>query len=408
MKKLISAMLALLMLASAAMANPGPPPRRGGPGPGRGPAMRPAPPRPGPRPGVQRPPRPAPRPGVQRPPRHMPPRPGIQRPPRPRPGGPPPGINRPPRPMPPRPGTRPGGPPPRPMPPRPPHHPGIGPRPPIRPGHHLPPPPPPPPRYYHRYHHWHDDWFFGGLGIGLIIGALSNSGSSDYSAQRDYERRAEEVRRAARETADQQSRHLVEIISRIGSQSALYELNEYWQAQGQTTSLDTSDPIRSLRVSGFQENLTIVYWLDRSAREETVTVTAPAYNVSESASSRYTEPPGTEAPLELRQQQPAPPAPEPPLPPETASAFKRLGFTLDENARTPQGHLIIQSVTPSTVAAYTGMTKGATLYKIDGNTTAQVSVEQLCAFIERRAAAGASVKVTFSDKGKEKTVSMQL
>ena len=41
MKKLISAMLALLMLASAAMANPGPPPRRGGPGPGRGPAMRP-------------------------------------------------------------------------------------------------------------------------------------------------------------------------------------------------------------------------------------------------------------------------------------------------------------------------------------------------------------------------------
>ena len=28
--------------------------------------------------------------------------------------------------------------------------------------------------------------------------------------------------------------------------------------------------------------------------------------------------------------------------------------------------------------------------------------------IERRAAAGASVKVTFSDKGKEKTVSMQL
>ena len=42
MKKLISAMLALLMLASAAMANPGPPPRRGGPGPGRGPAVRPA------------------------------------------------------------------------------------------------------------------------------------------------------------------------------------------------------------------------------------------------------------------------------------------------------------------------------------------------------------------------------
>ena len=277
--------------------------------------------------------------------------------------------------------------------------------PPIRPGHHLPPPPPPPPRYYHRYHHWHDDWFFGGLGIGLIIGALSNSGSSDYSAQRDYERRAEEVRRAARETADMQSAHLVEIISRIGSQSALYELNEYWQAQGQTTSLDTSDPVRSLRVSGFQEDLTIVYWLDRAAGEETVTVSAPAYNVSESASARYSEPQEMEAQPSLRAQ---PPAPKPKPPHKMAGAFGRLGFTLDENARTPKGHLIVQSVDPSSVAAHTGMTKGATLYSIDGNTTAQVSVEQLCAFIERRAAAGASVKLVFSDGGKQKTVKMQL
>lgn len=277
--------------------------------------------------------------------------------------------------------------------------------PPIRPGHHLPPPPPPPPRYYHRYHHWHDDWFFGGLGIGLIIGALSNSGSSDYSAQRDYERRAEEVRRAARETADMQSAHLVEIISRIGSQSALYELNEYWQAQGQTTSLDTSDPVRSLRVSGFQEDLTIVYWLDRAAGEETVTVSAPAYNVSESASARYREPQEMEAQLPLRAQ---PPAPKPKPPHKTAGAFARLGFTLDEKARTADGRLIVQSVTPSSIAAHEGMTKGATLYSIDGNSTAQVSVEQLCAFIERRAAAGASVKVAFSENGRQKTVKMQL
>lgn len=281
--------------------------------------------------------------------------------------------------------------------------------PPIRPGHRLPPPPPPPPpRCYHRYHHRHDDWFFGGLGIGLIIGALSNSGSSGSSgcsAQRDCERRAEEVRRAARETADMQSAHLVEIISRIGSQSALYELNEYWQAQGQTTSLDTGDPVRSLRVSGFREDLTIVYRLDRAVGEETVTVSAPAYNVSESASARYREPQGMEAQPSLRAQ---PPAPKPKPPHKMAGAFGRLGFTLDENARTPKGHLIVQSVDPSSVAARTGMAKGATLYRIDGNTTAQVSVEQLCAFIERRAAAGASVKLVFSDGGKQKTVKMQL
>ena len=122
---------------------------------------------------------------------------------------------------------------------------------------------------------------------------------SDYNAQRDYERRAEEVRRAARDTADRQSAHLVEIISRIGSQSALYELNEYWQEQGQTTMLNTRDPVRSLRVTGFQEDLTIDYRLDRAAGEETVTVSAPAYSVSESASALYREPQETEAQTQL-------------------------------------------------------------------------------------------------------------
>lgn len=382
MKKLISAALALLMFATSAIAAPPPRPPRGGPG-GSG---EPRPPRPAPRPGAPRPSRPAPRPGLQRPPRPAPPRPGIQRPPRP---------------VPPHPGG--GARPPRPLPPRPPR-PNL--RPPVRPGHR--PPPPPPPRFYYRHHrhHWHSDWFIGGLGLGLIIGALSNK--SDYNAQYDYARRAEEVRLAARETAEQQSKHLVEIISRIGSQDALYELNEYWQAQGQSTALETSDPVRSLRVTGFQEDLTIVYWLDRAAREETVTVSAPLYNVSETARSRYSEPPGAPGESTLAARDPVAPAANVAESEAEPEAFRRLGFTLDEKARTQDGHLIVQSVAPSTVAAYTGMEKGATLYSIDGNTTAQVSVEQLCAFIERRAALGASVKVAFSDGAAQKTVVMQL
>ncbi|WP_143330698.1 PDZ domain-containing protein [Cloacibacillus sp. An23] len=310
--------------------------------------------------------------------------------------------------MPPRPGIRPGGPPSRPMPPRP-GHPGprpLPPRPPVRPGH-MPPPPPPPPRYYHRYHHWHDDWFISGLGIGLIIGALSNSGGGYSSGERDYARRAEEVRKAARETAEQQGRHLIEIIERIGPQPALYELNEYWQAQGQTTALDTSDPMRSLKVSGFQENLTIVYWIDRTLEKATVTVTAPAYNVSESVSERYrwNEPaalPATAPPHALPVKSPASGGAE------LGSAFKRLGFTLSEDARTPQGYLVIQSVVPATAAAYAGVKKGAALTAIDGNSTAQVSVEQLCAFIDRRASVGAAVKITVSENGKERSVRLQL
>ncbi len=357
MKKIISAMLILLMLSGAAAANPGPPP---GPGPqrGGGPSKSPA----------------------QRP---MPPGQGHgHTPPRVRPGGQP-GANRPERPIPPRPGVRPGQA-----------------RPGIRPGHM--PPPPPPPRYYHRHRrHWHDGWFIGGLGLGLIIGALANSNSS--SNERDYTRRAEEVRRAARETAEQQSRHVTEIIERIGAQPALYELNEYWQAQGQTTALDTSDPVRSLKVSGFQDGLTIVYRLDRAREDATVTVTAPAYSVSESVTERYKEP--------LAELSPASPIRAVKAggsPAALNEAFKRLGFMLAEEARTPQGCLIIQSVVPATAAAYAGVTKGAALLEIDGSSTAQVSVEQLCSFINRRAASDAVVQITVSENGREKTVRLQL
>lgn len=419
MKKIISAILTMLMFTSAAAAAPAPPPRPGGgpgPRPSQGPPPRMAPPRNAPKPGGPAPQRPAPNPGVRPGPQGPGHKPGGPVPPRPiqNPGGKPgpqgpgyrPGGQIPPRPGQPNPGVRPGpqGPGYRPGGPVP-HHPEPGPMRPgpvVRPGH-IPPPPPPPPRYYryHYRHHWDDGWFAGGLGLGLLIGVLANSAESSAATQESYDQRAAEVRSAAIDTAQAQSAHVLQVIEQIGAIPALYELNEYWTSQGQTTRLETNAPVSSLKVSGFQGGLTIVYFIDQNLRTVTVTVTAPEYNVSESRSARYTEP-------AAGQYQTVPGAAYTAAPVPPGAAFDSLGFTLEEAARTAEGFLIIQKVQPATAAAYVGVRDGAVLYKIDGNSTAQVSLEQLCAYIERRTAAGAVAKITFSDGGKQKTANIKL
>lgn len=375
MKKVISAILALLILATSAAAAPaGPPkaPRGGGPAPGRAPRIPP-------RPGVPRPMRP--HPGVHRPMHPMPPRPGVHRLPHPMP--PRPGVHRPPHPMPPRPGIH------RPLHPVPPH-------PPFR--HH---------RFRFRHHHLHDGWFFGGLGIGLLIGAIENNRTNNDTDNSEY--RAEDVRSAARETAEQQSGRLLDAISRAGSLDALLEMNDYWRSQGQITLLDTSGPMLSLKVSGFREDLTILYLLDSAAGEVSVTVSFPAYGVTESVTALYREPETAAGTGKTALGAAAPQAPPKPAPrQERPDAFERLGFTLEENMRTKEGFLVARSVAQGSSAEKAGMETGAVIRAIDGNSTARVSVEQVRAFIDRRAEAGASVKITFTAGGQEKTVTTRL
>lgn len=328
MKKLISALLMVFLIATAAAAHhPGPPPQHhGGPGPG---------PRPGPPPG-------------------------------PRPG---------PRPMP------------RPLPPGPPPGPMHGPHPGWRPG-----PPPPPPRHYHGGFCWDSGWFGGGLGIGVLLGTMINNQSQSQAEanaiaqQQAYERKVNEVRNAARDIAAAQSSHVMQIISQVGPEYALQDLNSYWQAQGQATFLDARTP-SVLKVAGFQQELTILYTVDQSRQSVTVTVNAPQYDISESSTAQYT-----------------PPAPAAPV----KTAAKVMGFTVADDARSPEGFLLVRDVTPATAAAYVGLKNGAVLYQVDGYSTAQVSVEQMNAYVEGRAAADAVVEITFSDGGKQKTAQIKL
>lgn len=337
-KKIISALLMTLIFAAAAAANPpGPPPHHnGGPGPGPGP-------RPGPPPG---------------------PRPGSGPPPRPMPPGPPPGY---------RPGPAPGW---------------------------RPTPPPPPPRYdrYHRYHRydsyrWDTGWFSGGLGIGVLLGTMLNNQAqaqaeaNAIAKQQAYERKVAEVQNAARDIASTQSAHVMQIISQAGPEYALQDLNSYWQAQGQATFLDARTPVSVLKVAGFQQELTILYTVDQSRQNVTVTVNAPQYSISESSTAQYT-----------------PPAPAAPA----KSAARMMGFTVADDARSPEGFLLVRDVTPATAAAYVGLKNGAVLYKIDGYSTAQVGVEQMGAYIKGRADADAAVEITFSDGGKQKTANIKL
>ena len=241
------------------------------------------------------------------------------------------------------------------------------------------------PRRY-RDRDWDSPWL-SGL-IGLIVGTII-SGQAQARPETSVpaqESRADEVKRAAENIAEEQTERAVQIIKRDGPDSVLKELNDSWQQQRQATFLDAGAPVGVLKVAGFQQDLTITYTLDRNERRVTVDVEAPYYGVSESRSAQYDD-----APLPAQSV------------PRQRSAAKLMGFSVSEEARASDGCMIVQSVAPATAAAYAGLKEGSVLKSIDGNSTAQVSVEQMAAYMTKRSEADAVVKITFTADGKEKT-----
>lgn len=255
------------------------------------------------------------------------------------------------------------------------------------------PPPPPPPRHHRHPHAYCDDAaLFGGLAVGLMIGALANSQQDQAAAreaeqQRVFEREAAEVREAARKLAEAQSVNVTEIISKLGPDHALEDLDNYWQAHGQPTLQDVNRPPRTLKIAGFSQNMRLLYDIDRERSTVTVTVSAPEYNVTESRTMPYVY---------------APPAAQ-----ASGGVEKLLGFTVSDGSRSPEGFLVITSVVPSTVAAYAGVKSGSVLCAVDGNSTANVSAAQMEAYVGSRAAAGAAVKLTLADGGARRTLELR-
>ena len=142
--------------------------------------------------------------------------------------------------------------------------------PPPPPRRYGPPPPPPPPHHHRHPHDYCDDAaIFGGLAVGLMIGALASSQQDQAAAreaeqQRVFEREAAEVREAARKLAEAQSVNVTEIISKLGPDHALEDLDNYWQAHGQPTLQDVNRPPRTLKIAGVSPNMRLPYALDRS------------------------------------------------------------------------------------------------------------------------------------------------
>lgn len=89
------------------------------------------------------------------------------------------------------------------------------------------------------------------------------------------------------------------------------------------------------------------------------------------------------------------------------SGPRALGFTVKQE-RTSEGYFVVDEVTPATAAAYAGVKSGAILYAIDGNTTAQVGIDQMYAYIQKRWSANATAVVTFSDGDEQKSVPIKL
>lgn len=109
--------------------------------------------------------------------------------------------------------------------------------------------------------------------------------------------------------------------------------------------------------------------------------------------------------------EPMPPAPDQAQQPQQQFAPipgpRALGFTVKEE-RTEEGYFIVDTVTPATAAAYAGVKSGAILYAIDGNSTAQVGVDQMYAYIQMRWAADATAVITFSDGDVQKSMPIKL
>lgn len=257
------------------------------------------------------------------------------------------------------------------------------------------PPPPPPPPHYHRHPHGYcdDGALFGGLAVGLMIGALASSQQDQAAAreaeqQRVFEREAAEVRDAARKLAEAQCANVTEIISRLGPDHALEDLDNYWQSHGQPTLQDVNRPPRTLKIAGFSQNMKLRYDIDRERSTATVTVSAPEYKVSESRTMSYVY---------------TPPAAQP----SGGGVEKLLGFTVSDDSRSPEGFLVVTPVVPSTVAAYAGVRSGSVLCAVDGGSTADVSAAQMEAYIGGRAAAGAAVKLTLADGGARRTLELR-
>ncbi|MBQ9882336.1 MAG: PDZ domain-containing protein [Synergistes sp.] len=369
-KKVISALLAVMITASSAAAAPhgggggfghgGGHPGGGHPGGGGGPIVRPMPGPGGPGgPGGHGPGGPGMKPS------HGPGGGGM------RPGGGPGGHGPGPGPGP-HPGPGPG--------------PHPGPRP--GPGPHPGPGPYPGPGWYGGWRYYHDNFWdspwVGGL-VGLLIGAIINGQSQSDSAPQSTYTAEEKVTTAARNLAEAEADRTVNLIRRSGVEGALHELHDYWQEQRQPTFLDDRTPVSTLKVSGFQHYLAMTYEIDRSNHNVSVCVESPYYNVSEKRSARYEDP-------------------SPAAQPQDRYAHRSVGFTVSESERAPDGCLVVKSVEPATAAAYAGLKEGCEIKKIDGHSTANVSVEQMKAYVIRRSNEGYPVNVTFASGGKEKTV----
>ncbi|MDO4988347.1 MAG: hypothetical protein Q4E17_04920 [Synergistes sp.] len=269
----------------------------------------------------------------------------------------------------------------------------------------------PPPRYHHHVHYHHEyrrpiyyhnssdstGWFLGGLGAGILLTAILSNNSSNSQphhtqAEREKEQiaaKAAQIRSAAKQTASLQSSQLMTQISQSGAENALKNMENYWKGQSHPTYLDLSRPVSVLKVSGFQDDLNIVYTVNADMGSATVTVNALNFDVSESVSAQFAV---SSAPQEMQK-----------------SGAQIAGFSVSEGVRNVEGFLIVQEVAKASAAAYAGLKPGSVMRKIDGNSTAAASVEQLWSYIKRRAETNSIINITFANGGgKAKTVQIRL
>lgn len=242
--------------------------------------------------------------------------------------------------------------------------------------------------HYHNYSSSHTEVWVDTTSLVVLLATLA-AGNRDNEKetakeQAAYEQKVREIREHARESSRKEMEHAIDLIFERGVPATVELLIRSWDCEGKKTFLDDRNGVSFLKVSGFEENVRLEYKIRQESKEISVRVTAPDYTVSEESSAYYKEPE--------------------PIPPSK----RYLGFELEEFFRDSRGRLIIKDVVKGTAAFYAGALPGESLVLIDTYDTKNFDIARINSYLEKRSEIKAKVKITVSQKGKQKIIEIQL
>ncbi|MDO5116315.1 MAG: hypothetical protein Q4D58_09490 [Synergistaceae bacterium] len=144
------------------------------------------------------------------------------------------------------------------------------------------------PSPYYNYYNGVQD----GVNAGLLLGQLErlNGVRSASAGSAGYRQVISEIESQAQQLAQNEANDAAALVSGHGIAAALSSLRAGWQSGGYTVEEAARGAEERLGVSGFSQNMRILYILNENTMMATVIVGASRFQLRESASAAFTLP----------------------------------------------------------------------------------------------------------------------